>query len=546
MKDSVVRAAWWRGVVPCMAVAVLAYLWGRWVLGPGPLDPSNTRWIWGDLAQVYVAWGVYLTDPAAGWLQTTRMSHPLPISISLFDPMPIFLAIAKWAGTGWSGQQYLGAYFLACLVLQGVFGALAVRAALKLAGMQDMRAHHVIWTMAGLMFALLPFTFWRFQGHTALSSQWVIVLGMWASLGLWHARPWWWTLANASVLFLAAGINPYLALMTGMSACAMALSRWRLAGTAWSLAAIAVFAVAAYSGLRLFGFMAASDAVTQGYGVYSMNLLGPIDSNGTALVLRRDIADATGGQTFEGFVYPGFGVLLLAIAIPFLLPATRRRLEGFPWATVVLLCMAAFVLALSSTLTVGAHIHEIVLPDTVLSLLGRFRASGRFFWLCGFWIIVLGTTLIVARMPRRLAAIVLCGLVFLQFIDVAPIGSAVSANMAAGRHQEMPAFSRGTYAGVVAYPPFQCSPHGTPLGVRNYEAIGFRMLRDGLYTNSFYAARNTPEQLARHCSGKTVTPSPNEVVLMADDVYRSNAGSMKDFDCRPTGADDKSWMCLPR
>ena len=78
-----------------VAVVILCCLWGAYAIGPGRLCIFKLDWLTGDLAQVYLAWIQYASDPSAGWLTTVRNSYPLPMSISLFDPMPLLLVLLK-------------------------------------------------------------------------------------------------------------------------------------------------------------------------------------------------------------------------------------------------------------------------------------------------------------------------------------------------------------------------------------------------------------------------------------------------------------------
>ena len=74
-----------------LVLVLFALGWGFFVLGKRPLNIFDTGWLWGDLAQTYVAWVQYHADPSAKWLISNRMSWPLSMNFSLFDPMPLLL-----------------------------------------------------------------------------------------------------------------------------------------------------------------------------------------------------------------------------------------------------------------------------------------------------------------------------------------------------------------------------------------------------------------------------------------------------------------------
>src|ERR1051326_4814977 len=61
------------------------------LLGPGPIDPSNTTWIFGDNATYFSAWEQYRHDSHLHFplTWTERIGYPVGTSIALLDPVPI-------------------------------------------------------------------------------------------------------------------------------------------------------------------------------------------------------------------------------------------------------------------------------------------------------------------------------------------------------------------------------------------------------------------------------------------------------------------------
>lgn len=537
------------GVLAGMLVAVLSAWWARYLLGPLPFHTHALGWVWGDLAQVRIAWAQYLSDPDAHWLTSTRLSYPEPMSVSLFDPMPLFLLLTRpFAGLIGEGRQYFGYYFALCLLLQGVFGYLAVHRAIRLVGGDSSWSTRYCAVLGGLLFASIPYTFFRFQGHTALSSQWVLVLSLWVALSTLDWSRWKWCAANCAILFLATGINPYFALLVLISNGLLAAMLLRQRRYGEVLIRGSALLVVAAAGLALFGFMAGSTADTGGYGIYSMNLLGPLDSNGRGGLLSLDIADPTGGQSFEGYDYLGAGVLALCL-VALLSGMSRRRVASrFPFATALLIVACCMLLAMSTHLTMASHALDIPMPRVVTYLLSRFRGSGRFFWMAGFWLLLIASAACVARFGSRRTAIILTLAMLVQFADVRSIAMVVRTNINTFSALHLSGIPEGSYSAILVYPAWQCDPQGTPGGIRNYESVGEFALKHHIPTNNFYAARTPDSQKAFHCdyAARLREIDPRAVYLLSEALFLSHReqfeGQMR---CQRMSGADAAWSCVP-
>lgn len=543
----------YRHISEALAIAVVtifAVAWALHTLGPTVLDIGDTHWLSGDLADFYTAWVQYMSDPNAYWLISNRMSYPLPMDFALFDPMPIFLLLAKpFAWLLPDGTQFLGWYFLSCVVLQGIFGYFATMQALRLLDV-NYRAHIVyLGIIGGLLIATTPFTCNRFQGHAALSSQWVLVLSIWIILATLKSRRSRWIFSNFAVVFLASGINPYLTLMVVLSDVIVMAIVLRHLGWIEICARAATLVASAAFGLYVFGFMSAAGISEGGYGLYSMNALGPIDSNGSAGFFGIDIADATSGQTFEGYDYLGAGVLILCVMNIIWFFNYRAPTNDFPFAAILTVIMLCYGLALSTTLTFASYSIHLSVPSWLEHLLGHFRASGRLFWIGGFWLVLVAIIACVLRLGALRAMGLLTVLFVIQLIDIEPIARSVKANIAAGTKQELKGMPLGNYSAVMVYPPWQCDHMTTPLGMRNYESIGFFAAQKKIPTNNFYAARTPPEQLTFHCDYTKIGEriSAENIYLLSSDLYSKVGGLFKDhFDCTSGRNGDTSWVCVPR
>lgn len=536
-----------------VVVAAFGACWGYLALGSTALDISNLKWLSGDLAVVFIAWGQYLSDPAANWLSTTRMSYPLPISVSVFDTMPVLLLLVRpFAGLVSGGHQFLGYYFMACLMLQGAFGYFAALRALMLIHEKNHLLSTYIAVIVGILFASIPYTSFRFQGHTALSSQWVLALSIWATLATLESSRRRWMLINGLVLFVVTGLNPYLALMVAVSSSVVVSFGWRKHGFKDVTLRIVFLVLVMAAGLTGFGFMGAASAVSEGYGYYSMNMLGPLDSNGIAGLFRLDVPDPTGGQSFEGFTYLGLGLLLLVALALFSFVNYRAPANEFPFVPAFIAIASFYLIALSSTVTLSTHTWHLPVPDVVNYLLSRFRASGRFFWMGGFWLILVAVVASVLRFGALRAAALLTIVLSVQLVDIRPIALYLRDSIAQFNALELSGVAVDGANSILVYPPWQCDHEGTPGGLRNYELVGYFALHHKMPTNNFYAARTPAEQSAYHCDheARLAQLDLNAIYLLSSNLYARHAAAFTGrFSCSKHTVDGESkgpfWMCDP-
>ena len=509
----------WFGVL----ISIIGIAWGIWSLGLRPLNIYDTDWLWGDLAQVYFAWSKYTQDPNASWLISSGLSYPIPLNFALFDPMPILLLSFGWVSNFVPDKtQWIGVYFVACLILQGLLGFLVVNELIKI---QHKRTDYLFSFIASIFFIVTPFTFYRFVQHTALASQWVIVLSIYVSLKSLGKSTRYWLTLNAGITFFVGGMNPYLTLMVLLSQTGVILFCEKNLGFKHRVARIVCLGIAALLGLYCFGFLSAGGAIGWGYRFFSMNALGPFDSNGLARLLPLDVKDATGGQAWEGFTYQGLGVLALAALALFLyakkdfhqqspdMPTGDRLL-----ASGIFIVLISYLLSLSATLTLSTLTWSIPIHKAFELILSVFRASGRIFWVGCFWVLIMSISIVYKKLGTRSARNSLAALLVIQLIDVSSIASHVRDKIfVTNRLQIDPStvpYDLKRYSKLIILPPWQCDTRNGPGGGRSYENLGFLAVLNKLDTNNFYAARTPTEHSKFHCR-----PENHLADMRSDTIY---------------------------
>lgn len=546
-------------VLYSLAAAAIGALSAGIALPRKALEPWNLNWLTGDLWQVYGAWSTYMSEQRWPALVTDSFSYPMDLSISLFDPMPIFLWLAKALPVGWPAEQFqlFGWYFVLCLTLSGLFGTFLTRQVLQdFAG--DRRGNDLLAAAGGVLIATLPANMWRFAGHTALSSQWLVVLSLWLQLSTRSASLGRYLAINLPVILLASGINPYLTLMMLMPVTVIAVVERAAGRISISNAVLrpVVLGATALLGFWLFGFLSgAARGIDGGYGLYSMNVLAPIDSNGYGGIWTVDIPDATGGQSGEGFNYFGFGLLAL---IGCLLVSRREVLEGARRDMVVTLlgiAAFAFIASLSYKVTLaGSTVLQIPLPAAFMDILSKFRSTGRFFWLAGFAIVPLAIAAVSVRLGFRGLAVVLSVVLAVQAIDLWAVFWEVRERIHGGERYRAAEISLAPAVDTATIiPPWQCDIDFTPGTRRGYELVGDYKERYGLRLNSFYTARTSQALRDYHCDPANWLQDGRgnvaSIYLVSTDPKYSEypPALASTHDCRIEDADfGRYHLCLPK
>lgn len=405
-------------LIPCLiGLASCVFL-----TGGGMLLPGNTHWVaQSDLAQSYLGWAFYRHAPW-GWPPGASPTYGLGLGGSVYysDSIPL-LALAFKAASPLlpAGFQYFGIWLLACFSLQAIF-------AWKILSLET---RNWLTLVTGCLFVVTaPPLLMRLTGHMALCGQWTILAALYFYMRPAPRRPVlaWSVLAGASVL-----IHAYLFFMVA-AIWAADLARRHLAtpgtgtprGSRWIALAgecAGVVSTALVAGWMGGLFLAAKGADASGFGIYKMNLLGPIDGDSWS---HLGLNFPQGPGEYEGFNYLGAGgiaLVMLALGVR-LLVKPREPLAARRWWPLTLVGAMLTLLAVTNDIGLGAHQWHLALPPAMQHLLARspIQSTGRLFWVV-YYAMILGALTCLAR---RLRGAALAGtmllLVVLQGIDLGP------------------------------------------------------------------------------------------------------------------------------
>jgi hypothetical protein len=394
------------GVLPLL-LGVLAFFC---VIGPRALDPQNIAWLeQGDPATHYLGWEYFRHSP---WTFPLGLNPfyglELGSSIIFSDSNPLLALLFK-PFNGWlpATFQYFGLWLLVCFVLQAWF-------AWKLLGL--LTGNPLIRLLGSGLLVVSPPMFLRMGGHLSLSGHFLILAALYLALlpNLSRRR-----LAWGALLAVTAMVHAYLLAMVALIWVADLLGKTfsqQLTRRQGLLEGVSLFAVVSVCCWQAGYFAIADGGQSGGFGLYRMNLLSPFDPAGWSFVLP-DLPKASGD--YEGFNYPGFGVLLL---VPLALIAwvrnrqpLKQALRVRPWLLLALIGLALF--ALSNQIGVGAHTFSYPLPKIALKLANVFRASGRMFWPVLYALILMVMFLLVRGYRPRIVVALLALALTIQIVD---------------------------------------------------------------------------------------------------------------------------------
>jgi hypothetical protein len=490
-----------------------------WIAGQRLIDPREIGWLMRlDWQMHFLGWHLFSHEP---WhLPPGRIVsafYPVGTSIAYTDSVPLAALLLKpWSRLLPDPFQYLGGWLLICFALQGAVGALVIgcwteRTALRV--------------MGAVLFVLSPVLLDR-VGHVALASHWLLLLAFWLYFRGWPAGAAPRGGAWALLVFIAACVQPYLwAMLAALSVAATV--RYAVADRAYRgrdvvLHLAGTGAVSAVAGWLLGWFVISSpdDRSMGGLGFYSMNLLGLFASNGWA-ALGPTIA-VFEGQTYEGFNYPGAGVLgLTAIAVVMLgvrRPARRTFIAAAP---LLMACGLLALASLSPKITLGQHVlTEIPLPPQVQLWYSAFRSTGRFFWPAGYLLTAGAIAVVAVRFRPLTALLLLTAAIAVQAYDLRSRYVADRATRSEASWYEWNDPSRDSFWSAIAprhrhlavVPPAACGREPAPFAPLMYLAG-----RYGLTINSGSAGRFDSRALAAACSQMLIDVQRGR--LSTDTIY---------------------------
>lgn len=505
-------------------VAAVAGILDVWLLiGWREINPLNLSWLKGDAAQYEIGWEflrheAHWTFPLT-WV--TRLDYPSGVSVSNLDCIPLVAMLLRPFGPLLPQNfQYLGLYAVACYVLQAYFGLRLV----SLFAEDDL----IVTLLGSCFFLIAPILTLRLYGHFPHSSQWIILACLYYYFR-WPPKEGElrsYLIPFVALSALAAAITPYFALMAvlfGFAALLRACLESKpddreatmaaqdtsnsarvspIACAKWGL----LLLLGTCASLIVFGFIVfpSPQFAGDGYTLYSLNLLSPLNPGDNALYFKN-LPVIGDGQRFEGYNYLGMGIILLLILVIARKPAELRELWSKTLQPLTIASVVFILLALSVRVTFGNHIlFTVPLPRFLFNLLAAFRASGRLFWPVHYLLVLAAVAGVVTVVPSPNArrAILATALV-IQYFDLVPLRDGVAA--AARALHPNPLVSNDwpqavtRHRHLVILPALQCGQESSPGGLEAWPYFARLVARSGGTLNSAYLGRISPQTIDLDC-----------------------------------------------
>ncbi len=389
-----------------------------WLTGGRILWPGNVSWLmWGDPATHYLGWEFFRRGPLSVWPPGASPLFGVGYSSSVVyaDAIPLLALPLKFVLAFTDVQfQYLGAWVLACFVLQGVF-------AVKL--LRRFGVEGAVVVPGALLFSIAPVFLYRMvtggYGHMALVGHFIVLWALWLLLDpqLPHRR---W----AAVLLVSLLVQFYLFVMVGyLYVVAVCWSLWRRRrNQPWRVAGVGVLGnvVGVVMVAYLAGYFMGGSTVADGFGQFRTDIVGLIDSSpndfpGWSTVLPNPF-NVDG--THEGYAFLGSAAFVLGTAA--LVIALRRRSRMDHRLTFLAAASGPmFILALSNRLQfAGREVGALPLPAALETLLNVVRATGRFSWPIVYVLLCAALVTLIRGVPRPAIAVIVVSAAFaMQVVD---------------------------------------------------------------------------------------------------------------------------------
>jgi hypothetical protein len=464
-------------------------------------------------------------------LRTTFIDPPTGLNVLFVDAIPLVALpcklLAPIIGTNFNP---FGLWMLACYALQAYFASRLVRTL----------GHRALFaTLIACGFALTCHAFLGRFVHQDLNAQFLL---LWA-FTVYFARPMERGFrAWAAVLTAALLVHPYLFAMTIAVFVAAffrrapegELRRWRKrAGVALGVVGL----------LTTIGFLTGhfSGQVAHGkcgdFGLASHNvasLVVPLVGR-SALFPGAPPLDGTGMQ-WEGSMFLGFGVLVLLVVHLF---ASMRLIGRYLRAHLALAIVLGALYAYSPANRVflfRSALFSYDLPAPIAWFAHQFRATGRFAWPAGFFVILVVVPLTLRRFRAQVAVPLLLVCCALEIYDARTYIGVVHAETRHSwdRRLDWPAYQ----AAIAAHERVDQSPTQPCLGHWQEEAIGgtsreiqFMAASVPRTINGVFAGRNT-----HHCGAERRELPPFRHRPGALTLFpRLSAPTTRPPECRPVG-----------
>ena len=312
--------------------------------------------------------------------------------------------------------QFISIWFILCFTLQLFFGYLIIYHYTK----------NITYSLiASLFFIFSPLLLYRIPIHVSLVAHWIILICLYFEIKNFKNKKR--IIFYSFILPLSILIHFYFLIMVLIIKYSFLIQDYIIKRNFKKkikeiiIPIISLIFVAYISG---YFQISAFDAMGFGYGYYSFNLLGLIDSqtfnNSLDWSLFFSDINNTKGQA-EGFSYLGLGgiLILIFLLINYFINKNKDKYNLLPYFIIFIIC---FILSISNIIYFGGNVvFEYKLPKIFYALFSITRASGRFIWIIYYLILIFGIVSVYKLFQKRKKYnIIIFLILILQLVDISP------------------------------------------------------------------------------------------------------------------------------
>jgi len=385
------------------------------------LNPTYTAWIFsgnGDIMQHYVGWESFRVGNWKFPIGLTNVtSYPTNISVIYTDSIPIIAIFFKLISFMLPKTfQYLGLYGLLCFTLQGILSAHIIKR------FTDSKLNIIV---VSILFTIIPSMIYRMYYHTALASQWLLLLSL-ETLFLYNEFKegkkvyYIW----AIISFLVSSIHIYYLLMCGIILMGyILLDILNTKKIKKSVILLGIYLLVALISIWILGgFTNLTANDNYGFGLFSYNLNGLINSQGWS-VFVKELSIIP--EQYEGFSYLGLGVIILIIIsmiltiIWFIKDKEDLKQHKNLIISLIFISAISIFIALSPKAYIGEYLlYDLKLPNFINEIWGIFRSTGRMIWPVIHILMLLSVIIIIKRLNWQYSLFILFICTSFQILDI--------------------------------------------------------------------------------------------------------------------------------
>lgn len=497
------------------------------------LNPINVSWLLEarhDWGQHYLGWAFYRDEPWTFPLGAIEsLCYPAGTNVGFWDSIPLFAIIFKPISSFLPVDfQYIGLWLLLCHITTAIY-------TLKVLRLYQTKFYLII--LGVILVSFNPVLVYRGL-HPALCAHGLIVASIY-----YYLMP-----ATSSTVkrinrmqvilaILAALINPYICAMVIGFNIILPLKHYyydkliNIKKALFYIAASMGGVLLSWLLLGMVSFSNSSDlAVSGAYGLYSLNLNSLYNSQGFSSILPA--FGLASEHQYEGFMYIGFGMMLLfllAILLFFRSYNIKEWLKNYRFLSFLfLLTLLTALFAITHKVTLNEQtLFEVPVPSLIEKAGGIFRASGRFFWLAYYLILLFAIiTFIRSNITASVKAGVLILIAALQVYDLNILytfRTFTSGAYNSPLDEEKWSEAVTPFNRIITYPPF----NNHLLNNMDYQDLCYVALKNNKMISTGYSARENTNENLRYTD--SLTSSLYKGDLNDEEIYVTTAAYLDIF-----------------